>query len=263
MYKFLSIVLAIGLMVGGCKHTDNNNGNPSDVVSKASNTYAVVIGMEKSNFAGACSGSRLDSNRMYNLISKYAINTVLLQDEAATKANVKSAIEKGIAQSKNGLFILYYSGHGGSDPFYDTGKDEGDGKDEYLCLYDTYLRDNEIWQMIRKSEGRVLLLVDACHSQTMYRAPGFKLRIPLKWDHTLNEQQQFSMLCWSGCPDSDLSYGSSSGGVFTNTLLKYFDTTISYQALWDKIKVDKILRMSENPQSTVLGSGFEGKAFLR
>ena len=107
------------------------------------------------------------------------------------------------------------------------------------------------------------MIYDCCHSQTMYRAPGFKVRIPLSWDHRLNEQQGFSMLCWSGCPDDTYSYGASTGGQFTNALLRHFDTNKSYEALWNELKSDKVLRAYENPQSTALGNGFDAKQIFR
>lgn len=266
MKKLLGMAIAFGLLGCGCIHDGGNtvpSGDDTTVNVKTTATYAVVIGMENSKFAGACPGAKLDSDRMFSLISKYAQNIVLLQDENATRATVRGAIESAVAKSENGLFILYYSGHGGSDPFPDTGIEETDGRDEYLCLYDNYMRDNEIWSMISKCKGRVFIITDSCHSQSQFRSRKFLLLPPLGFDHTINEAHSFSMLCWSGCPDSDYSYGSSTGGQFTNTLLKYFSSSYTYQELWDKIKVDKTLRAYENPQSTVIGGGFYNNLIFR
>lgn len=267
MHKMIGVAVATGLFVCGCIQDGGGNNNPSTsdtvVNVKTTATHAVVIGMENSRFAGACPGAKFDSDRMYSLISKYAQDTVLLQDDKATRATVRSAIETAIAKSENGLFILYYSGHGGSDPFPDTGIEETDGRDEYICLYDNYFRDNEVWSLISKCKGRVFIITDSCHSQSQFRSRRFLLRPPLGFDHTINESYSFSMLCWSGCPDSDYSYGSSTGGQFTNTLLKYFSSSYTYQELWDKIKVDKTLRAYENPQSTVIGKGFDNNLMFR
>ena len=90
-----------------------------------------------------------------------------------------------------------------------------------------------------------------------------KINPPLAFDHNLNETQPFSMLCWSGCPDDTYSYGSSSGGQFTNAIFRHFNEKLTYQELWDKIKNDKTLRAYENPQSTVIGCGFDGKEIFR
>lgn len=258
--RFISYLIAIGMCIGvvGCK--SDGTMNPE---AKSTNTYVVVVGMENSKFAGDCPGAGYDADRMYKLLSAYTPNIVLFRDSNATKANVTAALSKAIANANDGLVIFCYSGHGGSEPFYNTGKEEVDGKDEFLCLYDTYMRDNEIWNIISQSRGRVFMIYDCCHSQTMYRAPGFKVRIPLSWDHRLNEQQGFSMLCWSGCPDDTYSYGASTGGQFTNALLRHFDTNKSYEALWNELKSDKVLRAYENPQSTALGNGFDAKQIFR
>ena len=72
-----------------------------------------------------------------------------------------------------------------------------------------------------------------------------------------------AMLCWSGCPDDTFSYGASSGGQFTNAILRHFNDQKTYEALWNEIKNDKTLRMYENPQSTAIGSGFDGKCIFR
>lgn len=258
--RFMSFLLAVSMCLGfgGCK---SEGTAPSE--AKSTNTYVVVVGMENSNFAGACPGAGHDADRMYRLLSAYTPNIVLYRDSNATKANVVAALKRAVANANDGLVIFSYSGHGGSEPFYDTGKEEVDGKDEFLCLYDTYMRDNEIWEIISQSKGRVFFITDSCHSQTQFRNPVFRMRPPLSFDHTINENQPFSMLCWSGCPDSDYSYGASSGGQFTNALLRHFNNNDTYQSLWDKIKQDKILRTYENPQSTIIGNGFEGKEIFR
>ena len=199
------------------------------------------------------------------ILSLYATNLVYLRDANATRAAVVSALTVAVRNTgEGGLVLFYYSGHGGSQPFADTGKEEVDGSDEFLCLYDTYLRDNEIWKVISQSRGRVFMLVDACHSQTIMRMPGFRPRMPLAWDHSLQESLPFSLLCWSGCPDDTYSYGASTGGQFTNALIRHFKKSgQTYEELWKLIKADSTLRKYENPQSTALGGGFAGKQMFK
>lgn len=255
MKRLLCVVLsffACGLVFLGCK-----------TAPREANVYAVVIGMENSRFAGACPGAGYDADRMYKLLSKYAPNIVLLRNGNATKEKVVNAINRAVAGAKDGLVIVYYSGHGGSEPFPDTGIEEDDGNDEFLCLWDTWLRDNEIWALISNSKGRVIWITDSCHSQTQFRNPVIRLAPPLSWDHALDERHDFSMLCWSGCPDNTYSYGASSGGQFTNALLRHFNDSKTYEELWEEIKNDKVLRRYENPQSTAIGSGFNGREIFR
>jgi hypothetical protein len=256
---YMSVLVAMSFIMSGCKHIDGE-GTPT---AKTTNTYVVVVGMENSRFAGECPGAGYDADRMYKLLSQYTPNAVLLRDSNATKANVVNALRNAISKAGDGLVIFSYSGHGGSEPFPDTGIEETDGHDEFLCLWDTYMRDNEIWNIINKSSGRIFLLFDCCHSETMMRNPMFKIVPPLSFDHTITENCKFSMLCWSGCPDNTYSYGASNGGQFTNALLRHFNASKTYEYLWNEIKNDKTLRAYENPQSTVLGNGFAAKPIFR
>ena len=251
-------VLSLCAVLVGCKHEETYV-----VAAKSTNTYVVVVGMENSKFAGSCPGAGYDADRMYKLLSQYTSNIVLFRDSNATKANVANALKSAITQANDGLVIFYYSGHGGSEPFPDTGIEETDGHDEFLCLWDTYMRDNEIWNLINKSRGRFFMLTDSCHSETQFRNPVFRITPILSFDHELREDRTFSLLCWSGCPDKDYSYGASTGGQFTNALLRHFYKNLSYEQLWALIKNDKTLRAYENPQSTVLGNGFTAKPIFR
>lgn len=263
MGHILNTALTMTALLGVFCGCDKDDPTPDPQI-RTNSTYAIVVGMETSKFAGSCDGAGYDADRMYNLFTNYTPNVVKMRDGNGTKANVAKAFADAIEKAgKDGLVIFYYSGHGGSDPFKDTGIEEDDGKDEYLCLYDTYMRDNEIWNIISKSKGRICLIFDCCHSQTMMRSPSFRVIPPLTWDHTMTDSVPFSMLCWSGCPDDTYSYGSATGGQFTNALLRHFNANKTYEQLWTDIKNDRTLRRFENPQSTVLGNGFEGKAVFK
>lgn len=262
MLKVLLPTFALaGCMSGGCI-----DGLPPSVAPNGempTNTYAVVIGMEHSLFAGDCPGAGLDAERMYALMSKYAKNIIHLSDNNATHKNVKKSIEDGIANSGSGLFILFYSGHGGSEPFFDTGSEELDGQDEFLCLYDTYMRDNEIWSMISQSKGRVLFITDSCHSRTQFRTAKVTLAKAVPLGVTWNEDGPLNLQCWSGCPDNAYSYGAASGGQFTNALLRHYKEGISYDALWEKMEKDTTLKSYEIIQRTKMGKDFGSNQMFR
>ena len=267
MHKVIGMAVTIGLLGSGCIQDGDGDNNPSPIDTtvnvKTSATHAVVIGMENSKFAGSCPGAKLDSDRMFAIISKYAQSSVLLQDANATRTRVRSAIESAVANCEKGLFILYYSGHGGSDPFPDTGMEETDGRDEYLCLYDNYFRDNEIWSLISKCKGRVLLIADCCHSRTVYRNTNITLLGAIPLAATWHEDGLLPMQCWSGCPDDTYSYGASTGGQFTNTLLKYFKESMTYEELWKKVEADSTLKQYEIVQRTIMGTDFSNQPIFR
>lgn len=227
-----------------------------DKVNPPNKIGAVVIGMENSKAFGNCLGSKYDSDRMKSLFSKWTDNVTLLQDSAATVSAVKSALNK-ITDSD--LMIVYYSGHGGNYKFPDT-KDEEDGMDEFLCLWDNYLRDNEIWNIITKCRGRVWLIFDCCHSRTMFKMLYFTQASAV---HALDTATApVNMMCWSGCNDDQYSYGSSAGGELTNAFFKYYKEGITYSDLWSKIQKDTHLKRTQTVYMTIIGSGFEKKKVM-
>lgn len=268
LLKSVLIALSAAVLLIGCKNPSSSDSGASEgsgpQPEKSATTYAVVVGMENSLFAGSCPGAKLDSDRMRSLLSQYTDNLVLLQDKKATAVSIKNALKSAVENAE--LTIFYYSGHGGSEHFYFTGAEEIDGKDEFLCPYDTMLIDNDIWSIISKAKGRVLMIVDACHSKTIFRVPCFTLRNPkirpLLAAKDANDSQ-FSMLCWSGCPDNTYSYGSSNGGMFTNAILRHFDTRKTYEYIWKEVSTDSNLLLSQAPQATEIGSGFTGKAIFK
>lgn len=251
MVKNILIALLATVVMFGCK-----SDKPKDVGTQT-NVKAVVVGVEKSSVFGRCPGARVDSNRMNNLLKKNVKDITLLQDENATKDNFKAAMELALDSD---LMIVYYSGHGGSQRFSDTGPEEEDGKDEFLCLYDGPFRDNDIWGYIQRAKGRVFLVFDCCHSETMFRTVGFTMAMTDGMVFPA-DSNTIKMLCWSGCADSTFSYGSATGGEFTNALLKYYKNGITYDDLWDAISKDKHLKYFEEVKRTQIGSGFSGEVF--
>lgn len=258
------LLTMLGMMSGGCVIPNQNGDSLEEALTGTTpTTCAVVIGMENSRFAGSCPGAKYDSDRMFSLIKKYTQNTILLQDSNATRENVRHAISTSIEKSNSGLFILYYSGHGGSSPFPDTGIEEDDGKDEYLCLYDNYFRDNEIWALISKAKGRIFCVFDCCHSRSIFRNTNLTLTQVMPLSQTWWEDGGVSMQCWSGCPDDTYSYGSEYGGQMTNTILKYFKGSLTYDEIWNLVEKDSTLKMFEEVQRTKMGRDFGASKVFR
>ena len=261
MTTILATVLLGGCMWFGASNQNQDYGAPPE---KNPDAAAVVIGMEYSTFAGACPGALKDSKRMYQLWSEYTDNITLFNDTFATKAAVVAALQNAIENYK--LVYIYYSGHGGSGGY---NPNEADGKDEFLCLYDQPLVDDAVWEIISKSKGRVFMMFDCCHSQTMFRSNTIDFSGSIKrfrnkkkfWakknkarSELIHDDSGLQMLCWSGCPDNTVSYGSAAGGMFTNTLLNHFRYSATYDSLWKKISKDKTLLSAEVPQQTIIGT---------
>lgn len=261
IYAFaLSAVVAA---FAGCKDIGApNHASVDSGTSRSNRTSAVVIGMENSRFAGSCPGAKYDAERMRSLIGRYTADVACFYDSMATHDAVAAAMERAV---KADLCIIYYSGHGGSGRFADTDADEADGMDEYLCLYDRGMRDNEIWAIVSRAKGRVFLVFDCCHSQTMFRVPCITLgRVAESaLGATHSASGGIDMLCWSGCPDNTYSYGSDRGGELTNAILRHYSAAKTYDGLWSAVESDAQLRRFEDVQRTVMGHGFGSERVFR
>ena len=236
------------ILAAGCNPTGDHDSTAKTNKVEAS---AVVIGMENSKWAGSCPGAHVDATNMYNEFGRRYTDVVLLEDANATKTAVKAALTKA-AQSD--FMILFYSGHGGSEAFKDTGPEEVDGHDEFLCLYDTYFRDNELWSIISSAKGRVWLIFDCCHSETMFRSVGFSMKMV---EASALSDSGVNMLCWSGCADSTYSYGDSSGGKFTSAFLRRLNTNYTYDQMWKTLESDYELKSYQIIKRTKIGTGFD------
>lgn len=206
----------------------------------SSDTAVVVIGVENSKTYGSCPGARADSDRMAKILSGHG-KVEKFQDEQATRVNILNALARG---SSKDLIIVYYSGHGGQAGKGDAS--EADKKDEYLCLSDGPLYDNEIWSIICSAK-RTMLIIDACHSETMYRSLCFKAMAA----RIAGNKGEF--LCWSGCPDNAYSYGGIGGGQFTNALRRHYKSLRTYGRVWKEIANDGQLLKLQYPRKTSFG----------
>ena len=252
LFAIALTVVCAGCLLDGV-HTPEENTTDDDRAS-LKKAYVITVGVEN-GYAGKCAGAKTDCNHMASLLKPYAKTLVKLVDKQATITAVCNALKTG---AKSDLLIFYFSGHGGQVNTAQAANDptEADKKDEFICLYDGGLLDNSIWNIISTCKGRVVLIFDACHSQTMYREPvTFSRQIAQARDKH-HVAGNLRMICWSGCPDNSYSYGSSSGGVFTNAIRKYFNKKLTYDQLWSKLESYKTLTKQEKIQCTTMGTKF-------
>ena len=250
----VAVLIGAGIVLGICGCEPEDDGHASGGATNG--VRAVCIGVE-SGFAGACPGAVVDAKRMANLLWESGVGEVeLLTEGAATR---KAVLEKMKWAVDGELAIVFYSGHGGQNWTGDLS--EEDGKDEFMCLWDKGLLDDDIWEVLSQGK-RVVLVCDCCHSKTMFRAGERVLRMVGRMSRSKDGKKKkmprrmVQLLCWSGCPDSEYSYGSSDGGELTNALLRHFKNGMSYRELWKAILGDKSLKSFEDVQETVLGTDF-------
>lgn len=230
--------------------------------------YAIIIGVETSKW-GSCPGSRKDSNMMYDMISQYTSNIVRLNDSSATVNKVRDALKEQIEKvTEDGICYITYSGHGGQTPKKTNASNETDGKDEFLCLYDGYILDDELWTIFGECKGRIFVVFDCCHSSTMFRLPSEPVdenlddaenRLPLDtpfFARFENARSSISMFVISGCDESTVSWGDSiQGGVLTSSLKRAFDKCLTYKEWWNKTRIDNAFKkVKQVPIATRIGS---------
>ena len=278
MNKYMIPVMLFGAVLTGCTDGGSYDNNTSE--ARTAGVSYVCVGMETSKRFGSCPGCQLDSSRMNSFLSeKYGYPGVLLQSSQATKSAVVGELKKAIARTpEDGLFIFYYSGHGGQEDLssWKLSEPEGaDSMDEYLCLYDTYLMDDDVWKIISSCKGRVFCIFDCCHSQTMFRSVNIDIAmekgmaVPLEMGMVKSSgfhfkpvgmalsTEGFRMLCWSGCLEKEYSYGSNRGGVMTNHILSNWKKGQSYDELWYAVKSEvNYEQPGQHPAKTQYGGGF-------
>lgn len=91
-------------------------------------------------------------------------NIKFLYDSYATKDNIIKYLKWLMKGSGDKIF--YFGGHGSQ--IADIDKDEIDGLDEIFITYDSYIIDDEIHKIARKSN--IVFVFDSCHSGTINRS---------------------------------------------------------------------------------------------
>jgi len=290
----MKIMLIAAAVLAGCVKTPQvpQGTTPSSKVSY------LCVGMEMSKRFGSCPGCELDAKRLSTLMkSKYGYSGETLISEKATKSEVVKRLKAGIEGTpEDGLFLFFYSGHGGQESLGGKEPDGADRKDEYLCLYDAHMLDDEIWELVSKCKGRVFLYFDACHSATMYRSVSFDLKAAQRsangakalscdsGDFTTSKgftfrperfvkasamdtdasRQPIRLLCWSGCKEAEYSYGGNNGGTLTICVVSNWKAGMSYSDLWSKARKDvKKMQETQNPVQTYVGDFPSGAEAFR
>jgi len=193
---------------------------------------ALLVGLRKVNpdkYDGwdgenGCWGCELDVDNVERILKPLGYQVTVLKTEKATRRNVVKALQTAAQLKKGDIFVFYYSGHGGQQPDQTgPGKDELDGQDETLVLYDGELRDdslNDLWVSL-KPGVRVVMLSDSCNSGTNYKNLGATLNqatpiVPL--DAKAAAGMRAQLIHMGGCRDSKTSAGYAGGGLFTMAL---------------------------------------------
>ena len=211
--------------------------------AKKSRIRLLSVGVGNSRKFGACPGADKDASSVNEKVQ--AGKKVLLLDRQATKTAVLNQLREGISgTADDGLFIFFFSGHGGQIKAHD--KSETDGKDETLCLWDGELVDNQIWQVLQSARCRVFMATDCCNAGTNYMVAG-----PFRVLSMSRGSKGPRLLHWGGCGDGAYSYGDDAGGVMTRAMLKLAGKGLSYRKAFDRVCA--ACRGSQEPAASCIG----------
>jgi hypothetical protein len=251
--KKIIVSLMSGLLMGGCVTANPEISQNVAQTNGALNRVAICIGLTAvdpasyNGWAGDCPGCDVDAKSLYGLFSKDGFSVKLLLNSAAIWKTVRSTILEASKNLKpNDLLIVAMSGHGGQ--LADDNGDEPSGMDSTLCLWDGQVRDDEFLKMINElPKGiRLVLINDQCHSEVNFKTVwrvitqaatlgkvGKKVAVPMvKRDSPASIQ----LIQFAGCREANYSYGSNSGGTWTQSLLEIYNPNLTWRQWFDKAK---------------------------
>lgn len=232
----------------------------SNIVFANKNVYALIIGMDKINDdnylhqykksynASAVTGVWKDVEAVKSMVGSNA-SLIELRAENATHDAILNEFKRiGHVIQPSDLFIFYYSGHG--DVIPDLNHDEQSGYDQVLVAYDKYVIDDEIDIILRQFFSKAIncFIIDGCHSGTTYKMPSLYLdfkkaynkegQIVFESEKLINKQaqdftscnfpspvpEQYQLIYFGATADDTLAFGSSTGGLLTQTMLNIIKT---------------------------------------
>lgn len=183
-------------------------------------------------------------------------NIIVLMDRDATLRNFRIVFGRELKNdtSADDRVLIYFSGHG--TQVKDKNKDERDGSDEALMMYDTRKRysrgearleyvllDDEIEDMLADIPSKnVVVLVDACHSGTVTRyldldEDAYQGHVPKTFlydgmpepsEYTSraiddSDARQYNYVALTASRDDQLAIATPEGSIFTRALSAIVD----------------------------------------
>ncbi len=213
-------------------------------------SLALLVGLRKVNkdkydgWAGVsgCWGCELDVDNVERILAPLGYQSTILKTAQATRRKVLDGLAQATKLRSGDIFVFYYSGHGGQQPDQSgPKKDELDGQDETLVLYDGELRDdslNDVWMSI-KPGVRVVMVSDSCNSGSNYKNLGrTRVATPIvPLDTKVARSMRAQMIHMGGCRDSKTSTGYSSGSLFTKAFCDVYGSGLRkpYKSFYDEV----------------------------
>jgi len=279
-FKWISEV--VGRLFGS---TSTTSTETTTTRSGGPEKRAVCVGIN--NYKGVANDLKGCVNDAHNwtheLLSNRGFDSVkLILDQEAKMSNVTANMRKLISKSKAGdVLVFTFSGHGTTMPEPILDRDEADGKDEAICLYDGNLRDDDIRAILSDIPAGVkfTFISDSCHSGTVtrsmlatmsdnsyvsvpkYMPPEDQIEanqlasMPLK-KGVFEPRGDMAEVLISGCKSDEYSYDANIGGQPTGAFSYYAlevlkeNKSITYTDFYKKLR--EKLPSSRYPQTPQL-----------
>lgn len=262
------VLLACLFFISGCIDTNNTlTTNNDDTLTKSNllKRVALICNLTKvdpkayDGWDGDCPGTDVDANIFAKFCKDNDIPYIKLENSECTSKSITENWKKCISKldPDDGLFIFFYSGHGGQ--VYSNDPTEEDHLDETLCFWDGQFIDDKVWALInlQPKTTRCFFVTDCCNSQSNYRLPfnlGKSKRKP--------RGQEPNMIHFGGCEDGESSYGSNRGGEFTLALRSVYSTELTYKQWFEKARA-RVPKTTQIPQKAVTGKSFENTKIFK
>jgi hypothetical protein len=185
-------------------------------------------------------GGKIDIKNMKEILgSKYKY--YILKGDRATSVNIRKAFNKIARElNENDTFVFYYTGHGAR---FGNSQDsnEADKKDDFLVTTDMEMRrdrvknvliDDEINYLYSKIKAKKVIIIDACHSATMYKSisrnkfkvKAYKSEDILRRDFKKNpkwlDAKNRNFIHFAAARESESAIDTPKGSIFTKALKK-------------------------------------------
>ena len=215
------------------------------IVSAYAKTYLVAVGV--SDYPGTDKDLRLPANDAATIRYIYSKNSnvesVLLQNSAATKNVVLSKLQATFSKAKaNDIIVFFFSGHGSKGAF---------------CAYDAQITYKEIRHVLSLSKARnKMIFADACFSGKMregrnnteeqtFNNYNIMLFLSSRGNETSIERRDMKNGFFTSCLQKGLR-----GGADTNK-----DRTITAKELFNYVS-NGVRRLSDDKQHPVMWGKF-------
>ncbi len=223
---------------GGAEGYDASSTTaPFIVTENARNNWAIIIGITNYKDIDDLWYPHQDALELYDKLREIwpEDRIKLLVNEEATKVNIESAIKDWLAprETSDSVVLFFFSGHGCRGPDV-APNDETDGKDEYICPYDSLttsynndIRDDTLDDWLNNLDSRhISVFLDSCYSggfidkangkDTIPTGPGDGFAKDLSKDGRV-------IITASNETESSWEYKALKHGVFAYYILEGFD----------------------------------------